>query len=100
VNHHSASFYLPGCKAAINVRELGTWGNDPIVAGMCLGLLKGMSIAFATAKQNRSYCMPDNASVEQVARVLVAYMEARPERLHEDVLSIASDAFKGAWPCR
>jgi hypothetical protein len=33
-------------------------------------------------------------------RVVVAYIEKRPERMHEPLADLAIEALQQAWPCR
>jgi hypothetical protein len=34
-----------------------------------------------------------------MVRVVVAYIEARPARVHEDFRNLALEALREAWPC-
>ena len=36
----------------------------------------------------------------QVIRVIVAYIDKRPERMHEDFALLTLEALKNAWPCK
>ncbi|MFL6797468.1 MAG: Rap1a/Tai family immunity protein [Xanthobacteraceae bacterium] len=33
-------------------------------------------------------------------RITVAYLEANPQRLHEDFIELTLQALRKAWPCR
>jgi hypothetical protein len=35
-----------------------------------------------------------------MVRVAVAYIERRPQRMHEDFRMLAVEAFHEAWPCK
>ena len=37
---------------------------------------------------------------EQTVRVVVQYIDSRPERMHEDFKKLALEAMKAAWPCK
>jgi hypothetical protein len=39
-------------------------------------------------------------TLEQKIRVVVAYIEARPNRMHENFNFLAIEALRDAWPCR
>jgi hypothetical protein len=42
---------------------------------------------------------PDRVTVGQEVRVVVAYIEARPARMHENFVGLAYEAVRPAWPC-
>jgi hypothetical protein len=44
--------------------------------------------------------IPDSVTQGQIVGVVVLYMEARPQRLHEPFRSLALEALFDAWPCR
>lgn len=45
-------------------------------------------------------CVPANATVGQVARVLVKFLEDNPNRLHEPVGLLYMEALYDAFPCK
>ena len=48
----------------------------------------------------RIRCLPKEViTIDQGVRVVVAYIDARPERLHERFASLAFQALIAAWPC-
>lgn len=54
-----------------------------------------------TAKGTTGVCIPaGEVTVNQQVRVVVAYIDARPNRLHEDFRILALEALKDAWPCK
>jgi hypothetical protein len=40
------------------------------------------------------------ATNDQLVRVVVAYIDARPERMHESFAVVALEALQAAWPCK
>src|SRR6266550_2415689 len=44
--------------------------------------------------------IPRDVTYEQMVRVVIRYIEARPNRMHEPFRSLALEAIVGAWPCR
>jgi Rap1a immunity proteins len=46
------------------------------------------------------FCVPDRSTVGQAVRVVVAYIDQRPERMHEYFEVLALEALRRAWPCR
>jgi len=47
-----------------------------------------------------SVCPPQNVTTGHTVRVVIAYIERRPERMHEDFRGLALEAIHEAWPCR
>lgn len=45
------------------------------------------------------YCPPKTATLAQMVRVILAYIEGHPERMHEDFRLLAAEAMNKAWPC-
>jgi Ssp1 endopeptidase immunity protein Rap1a len=43
--------------------------------------------------------LPPNETVEQVMRVVIAYMEARPALMGENFFKLALEAVRETWPC-
>jgi hypothetical protein len=43
---------------------------------------------------------PIGANVGQALRLVVAYVDERPERMQEDFEKLALEALQQAWPCR
>jgi hypothetical protein len=44
-------------------------------------------------------CAPDNATNNQLMRVVLAYIEVRPQRMNEEFMKLAVEALRSAWPC-
>jgi hypothetical protein len=93
----SANAMLPNCKALINATQSNTRA-----AGYC----EGMIVMFAFMSpflDSYSYAgcteFPNNVTVQQVARVIVRYIEARPQRIHESFMALVIEALHEAWPC-
>jgi hypothetical protein len=81
----SANVVLPGCKD-----QGGSFG-----VGYCQGVMDG--IAFV---QDGHFCVPMGVTLRQAMRVVVAYIEARPARMHEDFRKLALEGLREAWPCK
>jgi hypothetical protein len=84
----SANYWLPRCKAFVSgsAREL-------LGQGICAGRVEGLG--FASCPQ-----IPDSVTRQQIVLVVVRYIEARPQRMHESFLVLAAQALRDAWPCR
>jgi hypothetical protein len=50
--------------------------------------------------RGRSFCVPEVATPEQGVGVVIKYIEARPERMHEPFGKLALEALEEALPCK
>jgi hypothetical protein len=90
----SANYWLPHCQDALKE----TVPPDKVfLAGVCVGILLA---AGATLQQTSLQCPPAGVSINQAVRVVVAYIEAHPARMHEDFIALAGEAAAAAWPCK
>ena len=74
---HSANFLLSCCKQAMNLTEHSPSPSvgDALLIGFCHGMVDALS--------QLSPCIPNGVTNQQVVRVVVAYIEAHPARMHE-----------------
>jgi hypothetical protein len=108
----SANNILPGCRTLLNLRSPAdrtpTSQGDAIRAAWCAGIVDGISFMGLSVSPSSDpmvhygYCInvPDEATLAQKVRVVVAYIEARPARMHQDFRRLAVEALRTAWPCR
>jgi hypothetical protein len=90
---HSANSYMPGCRDFI----ANTWtASDAYQRGKCVGFIAGLIYEAAET----SFCMPQGVTYEQGVRLVVAYIEARPQRMHESFGNLAHEALTAVWPCK
>ena len=91
-NLNSSNYRMEGCRAAIGDRATDS-------SGYCLGLVDG--IVYGETGRD-TFCIPSGAGVTlgQEVRVIVAYIDARPARLHHDFRLLALEALIDAWPCK
>jgi Rap1a immunity proteins len=96
---NTANDLLPACKAYLEQHPKGGAPLD-IDQGYCVGLIYG--IAYMMKDSSHADCshIPDGATVGQVTRVVIHYIEERPNRLHEPFRQLAAEALANAWPCR
>jgi hypothetical protein len=86
----SANDVMKGCHAFIKKSD-----SDAFLKGVCAGVAHALSgIAWT-----REVCVPSGVTVRQEVRVVAAYIDSRPARLHEDFRQLALEALKDAWPC-
>jgi Rap1a immunity proteins len=80
---------VDGCRAYLLTR---TPAEFYFAAGVCSGIVEGLHYA------GSGICLPPNVSNEQAVRVVVKFIDDRPERLNEDFRALAVEALKAAWP--
>jgi hypothetical protein len=88
----SANYMLPYCRLM-----LGSGGippNNISHVAFCNGMVVGLSYAA------EGLCAPDGVTHGQLMRVVVQYIDQRPQRMHESFLMLAHEALRAAWPCR
>ena len=72
-------------------------------AGMCGGYIAGVKDTTELWESwegfSSSVCVPDTASIGQLAMVVLKYMEANPELLHNAAQSLVADSYIEAFPC-
>jgi Rap1a immunity proteins len=70
---HSANYYMDGCRYFV------------AKAGLSVGA---------------GVCLPQGVTdIRQVVSVVVAYIDARPARMHKNFNTLALEALRNAWPC-
>jgi len=97
---------LPACKLYLTITDRGGH-NTPdeeggvMDAGECRGVVYAM-MAFSKPvfTDDVRFCPPRGVTAKQLVRVVVAYIDSKPGRAHEDFLELALEALRKAWPCR
>ena len=85
----SAKSYLPGCKDYLHHE-----GN--VFSGRCVGVVEGLGML----RDAHIFCAPEFATTDQFIRLIVLYIEDRPERTQEDFRLLALEALRQAFPCQ
>jgi Rap1a immunity proteins len=88
-----------GCKAFAEGRA----NTQPQLYGMqsyCSGVVHGLVAVGPLLPPRLQFCPPQASSPSELARVVVQYVEAQPERMHEDFRQLTLEAFHDAWPCK
>jgi hypothetical protein len=86
----SANAMMPACRSSLNQDDNRLMFNQ----GVCIGSVRTLIFALP------DLCAPREVSVAQATRVVVKYIDDRPERMHERFLPLAAEALAAAWPCR
>ena len=99
----TANHILPGCKVevAMSDHSLKPEVEYALAAGVCIGTIETIMMLYATASNAgpTAICIPDNATTQQLIKVAIRYMDARPQRLNESFALLAIEAFRAVWPC-
>jgi hypothetical protein len=113
-DNRSANEMMPGCRAFANRRPPPP--GDMFPQACCAGIVRGLSSAGVwaggverdarstttpsaeMAYMRRYLCLdiPDEVTINQQVRVVVAYIDARPARLHEFFDFLAFEALQAA----
>jgi Rap1a immunity proteins len=88
----TANQMLPGCKGLLD--NSMTSGVSVYQQGRCGGYVAGLVYG-----GGQEFCSPKGVSIGQAVAVVIKYIEARPERMHEPFADLALEALKAAWPC-
>ena len=89
---YSANQMMKGCRAFI-----ATTTSDAFLSGICVGIVATLAILEEAAT---GVCKPEEVTGDRQVRVVAAYIDARPNRLHEDFRVLALEALQDAWPCK
>jgi hypothetical protein len=73
---------------------------DLVDQGICVGTLNGLSYLTGYLPPDLSSCVPEGVTTGQKIRVVLVYIQRRPQRMHEDFQDLAIEAFHEAWPCK
>jgi hypothetical protein len=94
----SADYVMPGCREAASLITLSSVGESEeqvSLTGFCAGIVLGLSF------MGRPYgiCVPGGTTAQQVASIVVQYIDGQPARIHEDFNLFAVEALRANWPC-
>jgi hypothetical protein len=104
VDYFSAKHLLPACKAIVGSNGVIKSSNLQKAhdVGFCSATLSTLfSLAQAQMLDDQLGCMevPPEVPPDQLAQIVVRYIEARPQRMQEPLIRLALEAFRDAWPC-
>jgi Rap1a immunity proteins len=95
---YSANGMLVYCKGFIGQ---GQFANNEVASAYCNGMVETLVFMSPFLSDNPVMCiqLPKGSTSQQAARVIVRYIEMRPQRVHEAFHSLALEALHDAWPC-
>lgn len=87
-----------GCKAFVEDQAK----NAELVsaANFCSGVVHGLAYVGKILPPEQQSCAPPTSDARELARVVINYIEAHPQRMHEDFRMLVLEAFHNAWPCK
>jgi hypothetical protein len=92
-------------KDMIEACRIVSSGNTPapdhaLQAGTCLGELDALNwIAPVTSSDLIRACIPTTTSQQQLAKVVVDFLDQNADRLREPFQGLVLEAFASRWPC-
>jgi hypothetical protein len=90
----SANYVMVGCR----LYDSGVFdqaSRPAFLEGLCLGLTKGVML---TAEITGAICPPEAITNGQIVKIVVQYIDARADQMHESFVHLALDAL--TWPCK
>jgi hypothetical protein len=91
----SANFWQPKCKSLLNQ-------NSPqdTVSGACMGIALMLKTAGRSLEPPMRVCIPADATLLQIIRVITKAIDEHPELMHEPFIALAIKASQISWPCQ
>jgi len=87
VDQSSANFYMPACRKGLE-------DTPPTFReGLCYGTI-GTILYF---DRRLGICSPPDSNIGQFMRVVIRYIDERPERMHENFRLLSLEALRAAW---
>ena len=96
----SANSVFPGCKAYAGGLAINAQSPLTHAANYCSGVVHGLAYVGKIVPAEYQSCAPPTSDRRELARVVVKYIEERPQRMHEDFRKLVLEAFHNAWPCK
>jgi hypothetical protein len=105
----SANYFVPVCQrylaAVTGAPQEAPQDDSRLIWFFQQGECRGNIQALAFASDGMSLaefrsCIPKGATDGQMVRVALAYIERRPQRMHEEFRGLVLEAWHEAWPCK
>ena len=75
-------------------------GSNVFLAGECLGIVGTILYFSRDFPFSSAACPPTNVTYNQAIQIVTAYINARPQRIQERFIDLATEALHDAWPCK
>lgn len=89
---------LQDCEASED--DPNYWQKDMFCLGYIAGVIEGWNTAQAQYAEKPMTCTPTGLTHRQAGLVVLKYMRAHPEELHEAARSLIFRAIYDAFPCK
>ena len=98
----SANSIMQGCNAWMAQLSRGgaVHGSNVFLAGECLGIVGTILYFSRDFSFSSAACPPANVTYNQTMQIVTAYINARPQRVQERFIDLATEALHDAWPCK
>jgi len=98
----SANRIMPWCRALVSNREMQDYFNQGLCGGMINGIVYVLSQSAVTGVLpiTSRLCVPGEATMGQIQKIVIQYIDQRPQRFHEDFRLLAIEALMAAWSCK
>jgi hypothetical protein len=98
----SANSIMPGCNAWLAQLSRGSTalGSNVFLAGECMGIVGTILYFSRDFSFSSAACPPANVTYNQAIQIVTAYISARPQRIQERFIDLATEALHDAWPCK
>jgi len=94
----SGNDLIEACRSVAGV-TIPTPDNS-LQAGVCLGKIEALNWLAPGQQDDRlRSCVPSNVTPQQMAKVVVAYLDQNRDRLREPFEGLALEALARTWPC-
>ena len=97
---------MRGCRSLVSDSTIDD-PTDSFLAGICAGTIDGLAyeasmlkLPSAPTPHAEVFCIPKETKIDQQIRVVVKYIDARPERMHERFALLAMLALIEACLCQ
>ena len=88
----TANYLLPFCRSEVSATPTRHYVGV-FYRGACAG------VVMTLWSVGSEFCGPRGVTYNQMLRVVVRWIEQRPERHHEPFARLALQAMQAAWPC-
>lgn len=81
-------------------REFVAGGASSYPTGKCAGVVEAIYSMQPFLDHKYRTCPPDGVTLGQIVRVVVNYLESKPQNLHYEFNMLVLAALNSAWPCK
>ena len=90
---------LESCRK-FATEKTATSPKEAYFMGVCSGMMGALIEVGLLLDGMRRFCLPVGVTDRQSTKVFISFLDAHPQRLHEQATSLAVEAFHAAWPCK